>query len=89
MTREETVLSYLREHDIPFTNYNHPEGKTIEEGRRRKGKERKGGRGGGGGRRREEGKERTSFFATIRVTATIWYASTATTTLQYTTLSTY
>lgn len=31
MTREETVLNYLREHDIPFTNYNHPEGKTIEE----------------------------------------------------------
>ena len=34
MTREETVLNYLREHDIPFTNYNHPEGKTIEEARR-------------------------------------------------------
>ena len=34
MTREETVLTYLREHDIPFTNYNHPEGKTIEEARR-------------------------------------------------------
>ena len=34
MTREETVLSYLREHDIPFTNYNHPEGKTIEEAKR-------------------------------------------------------
>lgn len=31
MTREEKVLTYLREHDIPFTNYNHPEGKTIEE----------------------------------------------------------
>ncbi len=31
MTREETVLSYLGEHDIPFTNYNHPEGRTIEE----------------------------------------------------------
>lgn len=34
MTREETVLNYLREHNIPFTNYNHPEGKTIEEARR-------------------------------------------------------
>lgn len=34
MTREETVLSYLREHNIPFTNYNHPEGKTIEEAKR-------------------------------------------------------
>lgn len=31
MTREETVLNYLREHNIPFSNYNHPEGKTIEE----------------------------------------------------------
>ncbi len=31
MTREETVLTYLREHDIPFECYNHPEGKTIEE----------------------------------------------------------
>lgn len=34
MTREETVLSYLREHDIAFSNYNHPEGKTIEEAKR-------------------------------------------------------
>lgn len=34
MTREETVLNYLREHGIPFTNYNHPEGKTIGEARR-------------------------------------------------------
>ena len=31
MTREEIVLTYLREHDIPFSSYNHPEGKTIEE----------------------------------------------------------
>lgn len=31
MTREETVLAFLRQHNIPFTNYNHPEGKTIEE----------------------------------------------------------
>lgn len=31
MTREEKVLNYLTEHQIPFTNYNHPEGKTIEE----------------------------------------------------------
>lgn len=34
LTREEKVLSYLREHDIPFTSYNHPEGKTIEEAKR-------------------------------------------------------
>ena len=34
MSREEIVLNYLREHDIPFTNYNHPEGKTIEEAKR-------------------------------------------------------
>ncbi len=34
MTREETVLSYLRDHNIPFTNYTHPEGKTIEEAKR-------------------------------------------------------
>lgn len=34
MTREEIVLNYLREHDIPFTCYNHPEGKTIEEAKR-------------------------------------------------------
>jgi len=34
MTREETVLNYLREHNIPFTCYNHPEGKTIEEAKR-------------------------------------------------------
>ena len=31
MTREETVYNYLNEHDIPFSSYNHPEGKTIEE----------------------------------------------------------
>lgn len=34
MTKEETVLSYLRQHDISFTNYNHPEGKTIEEAKK-------------------------------------------------------
>ena len=34
MEREELVLNYLREHDIPFDNYNHPEGKTIEEAKR-------------------------------------------------------
>ncbi len=34
MTREEKVLDYLRAHDIPFTVYHHPEGKTIEEARR-------------------------------------------------------
>ena len=33
-SREETVYNYLREHDIPFTSYNHPEGKTIEEAKR-------------------------------------------------------
>lgn len=34
MTREEKVLSFLTYHEIPFTNYNHPEGKTIEEAKR-------------------------------------------------------
>ncbi len=34
MTREETVLKYLRENGIPFECYNHPEGKTIEEAKR-------------------------------------------------------
>lgn len=34
MTREETVLKYLRDRSIPFSNYNHPEGKTIEEAKR-------------------------------------------------------
>ena len=32
--RQQRVLNYLREHDIPFTCYNHPEGKTIEEAKR-------------------------------------------------------
>ena len=32
--RQERVLRYLQEHDIPFTTYNHPEGKTIEEAKR-------------------------------------------------------
>ena len=32
--RQEAVLTYLREHDIPFSCYNHPEGKTIEEAKR-------------------------------------------------------
>lgn len=32
--RQEAVLAYLREHNIPFTCYNHPEGKTIEEAKR-------------------------------------------------------
>ena len=35
MTREEIVLNFLNEHDIPFTVYHHPEGKTIEEAKRR------------------------------------------------------
>ena len=34
LSREEIVYTYLREHDIPFTSYNHPEGKTIEEAKR-------------------------------------------------------
>ncbi len=34
MTREEVVYNYLNEHQIPFTSYNHPEGKTIEEAKR-------------------------------------------------------
>ena len=32
--RQEKVLTYLKEHDIPFTCYEHPEGKTIEEAKR-------------------------------------------------------
>ena len=32
--RQDKVLNYLRQHDIPFTCYNHPEGKTIEEAKR-------------------------------------------------------
>ena len=32
--RQEKVLRYLDEHNIPFTTYNHPEGKTIEEAKR-------------------------------------------------------
>ena len=32
--RQEKVITYLKEHDIPFTYYNHPEGKTIEEAKR-------------------------------------------------------
>ena len=34
LSREETVLNFLREHDIPFINYNHPEGKSIEEAKK-------------------------------------------------------
>ena len=34
MTRQEQVLTYLTEHHIPHTCYNHPEGKTIEEAKR-------------------------------------------------------
>lgn len=34
MTREETVLTYLRDHGIPYSVYHHPEGKTIEEAKR-------------------------------------------------------
>lgn len=32
--RQELVLNYLRQHDIPFDCYNHPEGKSIEEAKR-------------------------------------------------------
>lgn len=32
--RQQRVLNYLKEHGIPFTTYNHPEGKTIEEAKR-------------------------------------------------------
>ena len=32
--RQEKVLRYLDEHGIPFTTYNHPEGKTIEDAKR-------------------------------------------------------
>lgn len=34
MTRQETVLHYLDEHQITYEVYNHPEGKTIEEAKR-------------------------------------------------------
>lgn len=33
-TRQIKVLNYLSKHNIPFTCYNHPEGKTIEEAKR-------------------------------------------------------
>lgn len=33
-SREQIVLDYLNAHNIPFTVYHHPEGKTIEEARR-------------------------------------------------------
>ncbi|MBR1515217.1 MAG: prolyl-tRNA synthetase associated domain-containing protein [Paludibacteraceae bacterium] len=32
--RQEKVLRYLEEHNIPYSTYNHPEGKTIEEAKR-------------------------------------------------------
>ena len=32
--RQEAVLAFLNEHGIPFSCYNHPEGKTIEEAKR-------------------------------------------------------
>lgn len=34
MSRQEIVYTYLQDHDIPFTHYEHPEGKTIEEAKR-------------------------------------------------------
>ena len=33
-TREQIVYDYLNSHNIPYTSYNHPEGKTIEEAKR-------------------------------------------------------
>ena len=34
MERQQKVLTYLSEHQIPYECYNHPEGKTIEEAKR-------------------------------------------------------
>lgn len=34
MTREEVVYKFLNDNNIPYTSYNHPEGKTIEEAKR-------------------------------------------------------
>lgn len=34
MERQKIVLDYLDSHGIPYTCYNHPEGKTIEEAKR-------------------------------------------------------
>ncbi len=34
MERQEIVTTYLRQHEIPFELYTHPEGKTIEEAKR-------------------------------------------------------
>ena len=34
MERQDKVLKYLEDHQIPFECYNHPEGKTIEEAKR-------------------------------------------------------
>lgn len=34
MTREDIVFNYLKEKNIPYTCYHHPEGKTIEEAKR-------------------------------------------------------
>lgn len=34
MEREAIVYNYLNDHGIPYTSYNHPEGKTIEEAKR-------------------------------------------------------
>ena len=32
--RQQNVLNYLSEHNIPYEHYTHPEGKTIEEAKR-------------------------------------------------------
>ena len=32
--RQQKVLEYLKAHNIPFSCYEHPEGKTIEEAKR-------------------------------------------------------
>lgn len=34
MTRKEIVYNYLNEHGIPFSSYDHPEGKSIEEAKK-------------------------------------------------------
>lgn len=70
MTREEIVFDYLQQHDIPYTCYHHPEGKTIEEAKRWW---------------KDDGRKtmaasiaKTCFSAITRETGIIWYASIAT-----------
>lgn len=70
--RQEKVLNYLKEHNIPFSCYNHPEGKTIEEAKRWW---------------KDDGSVhcKNLFFRNHKATAIISYASTATTTSPSTT----